>query len=60
MHDRVGKVLFFLDYLGMRSETVDMTEITRRIEEKINSANGLQLDLNFRFKNHAESKFFSV
>ncbi len=26
---------FFYDYLGMRNETVDMSEITRRIEEKI-------------------------
>jgi L-fucose isomerase len=26
---------FFQDYLGMRTESVDMTEITRRIDEKI-------------------------
>jgi L-fucose isomerase len=26
---------FFADYLGMRNEAVDMTELTRRIEEKI-------------------------
>jgi L-fucose isomerase len=26
---------FFYDYLGMRNESVDMTEITRRVEEKI-------------------------
>ncbi|HUV12599.1 MAG TPA: L-fucose isomerase [Acidobacteriota bacterium] len=26
---------FFQDYLGMRNETVDMSELTRRIEEKI-------------------------
>jgi len=26
---------FFYDYLGMRNEAVDMTEITRRIEERI-------------------------
>jgi L-fucose isomerase len=28
---------FFQDYLGMRNESVDMTEITRRIDEKIYS-----------------------
>ena len=30
---------FFYDYLGMRNESVDMTEITRRIEEKIYDEN---------------------
>ena len=32
---------FFQDYLGMRNEYVDMSEFTRRIEEKIYDARGI-------------------
>ncbi len=44
---------FFQDYLGMRSEMVDMSEFTRRIEEKIYDKDEYELALNW-VKNNCE------
>lgn len=46
----VGSVVnqdLFADYLGMRNETVDMTEITRRIERKIYDEEEFKLALSW-------------
>jgi L-fucose isomerase len=45
---------FFQDYLGMRNETVDMSELTRRIEEKIYDEEEFQRALAWVKKNCPE------
>jgi L-fucose isomerase len=47
---------FFHDYLGMRNESVDMTEIVRRIEEKIYDENEFQKALAWTKKNCREGE----
>lgn len=47
---------FFLDYLGMRTESIDMTEMTRRIEEKIYDKEEFERALKWVKKNCTEGE----
>ncbi len=47
---------FFFDYLGMRNESVDMTEIFRRLEEKIYDEDEFKRALNWTRKNCKEGE----
>ncbi len=47
---------FFNKYLGMRNEYVDMTEIVRRIDEKIYDENEFKIALKWTFENCKEGK----
>lgn len=51
---------FFHDYLGMRTEFVDQTEIIRRIEEEIYDKEEYKKALNWTLKNCKEGKDYNV
>lgn len=51
---------FFHDYLGMRTEFVDQTEVTRRIEEEIYDKEEYQKALQWTYENCKEGKDYNI
>tara|TARA_R110002049_G_scaffold47596_2_gene137249 strand:- start:445641 stop:447329 length:1689 start_codon:yes stop_codon:yes gene_type:complete len=51
---------FFHDYLGMRTEFVDQTEVTRRIEEEIYDKEEYEKALQWTYKNCKEGKDYNI
>lgn len=51
---------FFHDYLGMRTEFVDQTEVTRRIEEQIYDQEEYQKALQWTYENCKEGKDYNI
>lgn len=51
---------FFHDYLGMRTEFVDQTEVTRRIEEQIYDQKEYQKALKWTYENCKEGKDYNI
>jgi L-fucose isomerase len=51
---------FFHDYLGMRNEFVDQTEVTRRIEEQIYDREEYQKALKWTYENCKEGKDYNI
>lgn len=51
---------FFHDYLGMRTEFVDQTEVTRRIEEEIYDQEEYQKALRWTFENCKEGTDYNI
>jgi L-fucose isomerase len=51
---------FFHDYLGMRTEFVDQTEVTRRIEEQIYDREEYQKALKWTYENCKEGKDYNI
>ena len=51
---------FFHDYLGMRTEFVDQTEVTRRIEEEIYDKEEYEKALQWTYENCKEGKDYNI
>lgn len=51
---------FFHDYLGMRTEFVDQTEVSRRIEEQIYDQEEYQKALQWTYENCKEGKDYNI